>query len=189
MIFCFAHRQEPNIIVSWKASSSIRWRQMQRPMLNIRQSPGSLVEEWGMEANKSEKKRTSPQSRLTLDQGEWSQILGHQPRIMQDLDLDHLHICNKCAIWCSYGYPNTWIRDCLGLCSLSLDALTPYLDCLFGPQWERMCIDLLGLDAPLWGRYPMGVLLLWGEEVDATGRGICKGETEKRGGKGAVIRM
>lgn len=26
----------------------------------------------------------------------------------------------------------------------------PYLDCLVRPQWERMCLDLLGLDAPGW---------------------------------------
>lgn len=36
---------------------------------------------------------------------------------------------------------------CLSLCSLSLDPPFPYLFCLVGPQWERMCLDLLGLDA------------------------------------------
>jgi hypothetical protein len=67
------------------------------------------------------------------------------------MDLDTLYICTKCAVWCSCGSPNKWSRGCLGLCSLPLDALTPYLDCLFGPQRERMCLDLPELDAPVWG--------------------------------------
>jgi hypothetical protein len=36
------------------------------------------------------------------------------------------------------------------LCSLPLIP-SPYLDCLVGPQWERVCLVLLGLDVPGWG--------------------------------------
>ena len=45
--------------------------------------------------------------------------------------------------------------SCLGLCSLPLDPLPPpYLDSLVGPQRERMCLDLLGLDTPMRGGTP-----------------------------------
>ena len=40
-----------------------------------------------------------------------------------------------------------------------MNPLALYLDCLAGPQWERMCLDLLGLDALKWGgtqeRFPL----------------------------------
>jgi hypothetical protein len=62
------------------------------------------------------------QSQLTWDHG-GSQSLGHQPWSMQELDLDPLHICNKCAAWCSCGSPNKQSRDYLDLCSLPLDSL------------------------------------------------------------------
>jgi hypothetical protein len=31
-ILCYTYKQEPSIIVSWEASSSSRWKQMQRPI-------------------------------------------------------------------------------------------------------------------------------------------------------------
>ena len=49
------------------------------------------------------------------------------------------------------GFPNKWNWGCLGLCFLLLDRLPHYLDCQVEPQWERMYLDLLGLDAPVWG--------------------------------------
>ena len=52
IILCYACRQEPHITVSWDASSTSRWRQMQR--LTAKHLEGSLVEEWGIEVSKSE---------------------------------------------------------------------------------------------------------------------------------------
>ena len=33
----------------------------------------------------------------------------------------------------------------------------PYMDCLVGPQWERMYLVLLGLDIPKWGDTKVGL--------------------------------
>lgn len=51
-----------------------------------------------------------------------------------------------------------------------------YLDCLARPQLERMCLVLLGLNVPEWGGTS--------EKGRGNDRGICKGETGRRGGKG-----
>lgn len=44
--------------------------------------------------------QVDPQYQVTLDHGE-SQSLGYQPGRMQELYVDLLHICSKCATWCS----------------------------------------------------------------------------------------
>jgi hypothetical protein len=46
-----------------------------------------------------------------------------------------------------------------------------------GIQWESMCLVLLGLDVLGWG----GALK---EGEEAMEEGMCKGQTEKRGGRG-----
>jgi hypothetical protein len=48
------------------------------------------------------------------------------------------------------GSPNKQSRDSLSLFSLPLDPLSPYLDRPIGPQWDRMYLDLLGLDVQDW---------------------------------------
>lgn len=48
----------------------------------------------------------------------------------------------------------------------------PYLDCLVGPQWERMCSVLLELDVPGQGD---------AQGEGAVGGEICKGGTGRRG--------
>jgi hypothetical protein len=55
-----------------------------------------------------------PQSQLTLAHG-GSQSLAFLCERMQDLDLDPLYICGKCAAWSSCEYPSNWNRVCLSL--------------------------------------------------------------------------
>jgi hypothetical protein len=84
---------------------------------NIKKSPGSFVEELGIEVSKSEGSRTpkeDPQSHLTWAYGS-SQKLNHKPWSMRgwggaegELDLDLLHICSRCAAWSSCDSPNQW---------------------------------------------------------------------------------
>lgn len=70
-------------------------------------------------------------------------------------------------------------RGCLSFYSLPLDPLSHYLDCQVGPQWERMCLDLLGLNTPGWD----GTFLEQEKGGNGTGLEICKGGTRKRGGR------
>jgi hypothetical protein len=39
-----------------------------------------------------------------------SQSLGHQAGNMQELGLDPLYICSKCATWSSCGSPTKWSK-------------------------------------------------------------------------------
>ena len=86
------------------------------------------MEEWKTEVSKMEGSRTpqeDPQSQLTWDHGVSQSI--------QELDLDPIHIYSKYVAWCSCGSLNKQNGGCLGLCSLPLDPLPPYLDCVVGP--------------------------------------------------------
>jgi hypothetical protein len=47
MVFCYVCRHEPSRTVIWEASSISWWKQMQRPLPNIRQRSGNVREEWG----------------------------------------------------------------------------------------------------------------------------------------------
>jgi hypothetical protein len=47
-----------------------------------------------------------------------------------------------------------------------------YLDYLVGPQWERMCLVLLGPDVPGRGGTQGGVPFLWGEGQGAMGEDL-----------------
>jgi hypothetical protein len=124
---------------------------MQRPTANYQaEPPESLVEEWGITVSKSEGSRTpqeDPQSQLTWDHGN-SQNLRYQPGSIQEVGLESLHFCSKCAAWSSCGSPNKWSRGCLGLCSPPLEPLPPYFNYLDGPQWERMCPSPAGTRCP-----------------------------------------
>lgn len=74
-----------------------------------------------------------------------------------------LHIWSRCAAWPSCGFCNTFRGGCLWLRCLQLDPF-PLTDCLVRPQWERMCLILLGLDVlGGWGGSQEGLPLLWGE--------------------------
>jgi hypothetical protein len=98
------------------------------------------VEDWRIEASKSEGSRTppeDPQSQLAWDGG-GSQRLNHQPESVQGLDLEPLHISGKYAAWSSCGSPNKCSGSYLGLCSLPLGALPlPGL-----PGWASVGEDL-----------------------------------------------
>jgi len=60
-----------------------------------------------------------------------------------------------------------------------------FLDCLVGPQWERMCLVLLGLEAPVWADTQMGGFPSQRRRGEGVmGEGICKGWTGGRGGRG-----
>lgn len=59
----------------------------------------------------------------------------------------------------------------------------PELDCLVGPQWERMCLVLVGIDVPGWGGTRGGGFSLSEEKGRGYGRGeIYKGRTGKSEG-------
>ena len=88
---------------------------------------------------------------------------------MQELDLGPLHICNKCVALTLCGFPNKQSRGYLGLCYLSLDPLSLYLDYLVGAQWKRICLVLLRLDVPGWGGTQGG--LPFSEEREKGDRG------------------
>ena len=68
------------------------------PHLNIRQSSGSLVEEWEEGLRELERSRAPQdlQSQLIWAHG-GSQRLKHQPKGMHGLDLGLLHICSRCV--------------------------------------------------------------------------------------------
>ena len=66
----------------------------------------------------------------------------------------------------------------------------PKVDCLVGPQWERMCLVLVGIDVPVWGGTQGEGFPLSEEKRRGYGRReIYKGRTGRRGGKGVAIRM
>jgi hypothetical protein len=57
-----------------------------------------------------------------------------------------------------------------------LEPLPSYLDCLVGPQWERKCLDLLGLDVPGW------VVPKGGEGEGVKGKGFVRVELGREEG-------
>ena len=123
-------------------------------MSNIRQSSGSLVEEWGLELSNPEVERMPQedlQSQLTWVHGD-SQRLNHQPNTMQALDLGPLYICSRCAAWPSCGSSaNNWSRTLLpALDPLSLPGL---------PGWASVGEDVpspIGTRCPQGGVVPKG---------------------------------
>lgn len=100
-------RQERRVTVRFVRVKPKRLHPSSHPQPNIRRSLGNLVEERRIEVKKPEGSRTpqeDPLSQLTWDCG-GSQRLGHQQGSRQELDLDPLHICSKCAAWSSYRSP------------------------------------------------------------------------------------
>jgi len=96
---------------------------------------------------------------------------------MLDLDLDSLQNFSKYAASSSYVTPNKW--SVLTAPRYPL----PYLDCLVGPHWERICLVLMGLDVPGWGSTQSGLLPSLRRREGSNEEWICKGETERRGGR------
>lgn len=68
---------------------------------------------------------TRPTEPTNLSPGD-SQSLGHQPESTEGQDLD----------------PYTLEQEAKSL--FPVLSPSPYLDCLAGPQWERICLILLG---------------------------------------------
>lgn len=86
--------------------------------------------------------------------------------------------------------PNKWRRACPQSLFPSIGSPLHYLDCLVGPQWERICLVLLGPDVPGRGGTQGGsppFLRRKGEVVG--GAEICKGGAGKKGGRGVVTGM
>lgn len=65
-------------------------------------------------------------------------------------------------------------------------ALSHFLHCLVEPHWERMCLDLLGIDAPGWSGTP-GMLPF--SEEKRKGQWREKFVEVRLGGEDAVIGM
>ena len=158
VILCYACRQESSITVSWEASSSSRWKQIERPAAKHQTE---LRTSWGRVGDRIEpaawvKNITRRLTESTNLGPQGSRRLGPQAGTMQGLDLDILHIFNKCSAWSLCDSPNKWS----GAVSVSvLFHWIPfsYLDCLVGPQWERIHLVLLGLDVPEWGGTQVGL--------------------------------
>lgn len=129
----------------------------------------------GIELNKPKGSRT--QSQLTWDHGD-SQVLDQQSGSRQELDLDLLHICSKCAAWCSCGFPDKWSR------AFSVSVPCRWIFPL--PELPSVGEDVpspAGAGCPRVGWYP--------RKEKGRGNwegGMCKGKAARRVRKGAVIR-
>jgi hypothetical protein len=99
---------------------------------------------------------------------------GHQPESTQELDLGSLHICSKCAAWSSRGFPNKQTGGCLGSLLPAIGSPSPYMGFLV---WASVREDVPNLARTRC--HSVG----WNKR-GAIGRGICKGGTWKRGGRG-----
>jgi hypothetical protein len=114
MILCYACRQESNVTVSWEASSSIRWKQVQRPtakhQAEFRESCGKVGDRtnWARGPRRPTESTNLSPERFTEAET--------PTKSMQELGLDSIHIWNRCAAWFSCGSPNNWNRVCLWLC-------------------------------------------------------------------------
>lgn len=64
----------------------------------------------------------------------------------------------------------------------------PDLDCMFGPQWERICLVLLGLDIPGWDGTQGGAPPLR-RRGGSNREEIHKGGAGRKRGRGTVIRI
>jgi hypothetical protein len=125
LILWYACRQEPSIIASLGASAAADGcicRDPQptsgRAWVVLWQSEGIKVSKW--EGVKDSTRRPTVSNNL----GPWGLTEPQPPPgSMEEIDLDLLHICNKCAAWSSCGCPNKWSRGYLSLCSSSLDPL------------------------------------------------------------------
>lgn len=115
-------------------------------------------------------------SELTCDLG-GSQSLSHQPENIQELNIDPIHICCKFAAWPSCGSPNKWTVLSWSLFPV-IGSPSTYLDLLVGPQWERLCLVLLGLEYPGLGGT---------QEEKVIGGRTCRGGTGKRGRRGLLL--
>jgi hypothetical protein len=121
MALCYACRQKPSITVSWEASSSIEWKQMQRPTANIWQSSEHRVEEWGLGwswMGQGHHRRPTPSTNL----GPWG--LTETEPLTKELAWTGsrpLDISSRCAARSSCGFPNNRSRGCLWFCCLPLD--------------------------------------------------------------------
>lgn len=170
MIPSYACRQEPRIYVSWRlhpATDGGKWRDSQA---NIKQNPGSSVEECDRSKQDRGVKDTTwkPTESIALNH-KGSQSLVHQPGNMQELELDPLHICSKCPAWCSYGSPNKWNQ------TVSFPGIgsTP-LPLLGLPGWASVEEHVLSPAGNIWARvrwYPPSLRRRWGGNGERDMRG------------------
>jgi hypothetical protein len=124
----------------WQPNLKLIQQPMERDAETKTFKSGCFVEDYGEGLGEQTVSRTpqeDQQCQLTWAHG-GSQRLSHRPKNMQSLDLDHLHICSRCAAWSSCGFHDNWSGCILWLCCLPLD---PFL--LTGLP----CLDSVGEDA------------------------------------------
>jgi hypothetical protein len=152
IILCYAFRQEPSIAVSWEASFNSSWKQMQRLtakyQVKFRESCWRVGDriEWVREVKNATRRPTESTNlcpwELTVTEPPTREHSGAGPSMTYvaegqlGLHVDLL-IIGEGAI--SVSVDCHWIPF-------------SYLDCLVGPQWERMGLVLLGLN-----RCPQGM--------------------------------
>lgn len=126
MLLSCACRQDPSPPISWEASSSSWWSQMDRPTTKRQAEPREV-------------KDTTRRPAESITLGLWGlNVHGHLLGSMQELDVQPLQTCSKLVAWCSCGSPNKW--KCHNLCAPAVGSPFPQ----FGlPDWV-----LLGEDVP-----------------------------------------
>jgi hypothetical protein len=127
------------------------------------------VEEWGIEVSKSEGSRT-PQKRPTEATNLEPLGLTEPGSIRSWTWIPYTSVANAQLVGPLTSRAGV-VSDSVPCCWIPF----PYLNCLVGLQWERMCLVLLGLDVPGWGGTQGGLPfsdVSEGEEV--MGGGTCK---------------
>ena len=184
IILFFACREEPGITVSWEASSSSKWSQMQRPTAKYHIEPRDFCGGVGNKSEQTVEIKTpyeDPQSQLTWDH-RGSQRWDQQPGSMQELGLAPLHICSNVLLGFHVG---PWTSGASGCLSLWFWNWISFLISEL-PGWTSVAKDVpspSGIKCHRVEWYPRGAPLLWEEGEEAMRGGICNGETGRRGGR------
>lgn len=149
MLLCYVYRQGPSVNVLWEALPSSQWKELRHPLLNIRWSAMSLMEELRkglMNLKKTGYPQEDQQSQLT-----WTlaghKRLNYQPNSEHGLDLGLLQICNGCATWSTFRYPNNRSRVSPWNCGLpacrSCSPTLVILSVFSGRGWAEDYSDLM----------------------------------------------
>ena len=75
--------------------------------------------------------------------------MNHQPTTTHGLCLGSPHICSRLHLGLHVGSLTIGVEAVSDSVACHW-ILFPYLDCLFGLEWERICLVLLNWDVPWW---------------------------------------
>jgi len=165
------------LIQKWEACFKHDKHQVE-PMEFCRKVRNRTEQVWGIKCNT----RRHPESTNLGPRGLTD--LDHQPGSRQELELEPYTFVANVKLGLQVG-PLT-SREGLSLFPAT-GFPSPYLDWLVGPQWEMMCLVLLGRDDQGLGG-TQGVLS-FSEGEGGSGEGNFKCGAEERGWRGTVIGM